>query len=72
VKTQGDSLLTGTVAGTASAQVRQSTLEGSTVNVVSEMVELIRVMRSFEANQKSVQSQDEALQASVTRVGSVG
>jgi flagellar basal-body rod protein FlgF len=40
--------------------------------VVSEMVELIRVMRSFEANQKSVQSQDEALQASVTRVGSVG
>jgi hypothetical protein len=29
-------------------------------------------MRSFESNQKSVNAQDEALQASVTKVGAVG
>ena len=65
-------LLAGTPAGTPTARVRQNHLEGSTVNVVSEMVELIRVMRSFEANQKSVLAHDEALQASLTKVGAVG
>jgi flagellar basal-body rod protein FlgG len=72
IAAEGDSMLTGTPTGTATAQVRQNHLEGSTVNVVSEMVELIRVMRSFEASQKAVQSHDEALQASITRVGAVG
>jgi len=65
-------LLAGTPAGTPAARVRQNHLEGSTVNVVSEMVELIRVMRSFEANQKSVLAHDEALQASLTKVGAAG
>lgn len=69
---EGASLLTGTPTGTPTASVRQNHLEGSTVNVVSEMVDLIRVMRSFEANQKSVQAEDGALQASVNRVGAVG
>lgn len=72
ISAEGGSLLTGTPQGTATARVRQNHLEGSTVNVVSEMVELIRVMRSFEASQKAVQAQDEALQASVTRVGAAG
>jgi flagellar basal-body rod protein FlgG len=72
IATESGSLLTGTPSGTADATVRQDHLESSTVNVVSEMVELIRVMRSFESNQKSVNAQDEALQASVTRVGAVG
>jgi flagellar basal body rod protein FlgG len=35
------------------------------------MVDLIRVMRAFESNQKSVQSHDEALQASIQKVGAV-
>jgi len=65
-------LLAGTPAGNPTARVRQNHLEGSTVNVVSEMVELIRVMRSFEANQKSVLAHDEALQASLTKVGAAG
>ena len=72
VATEGESLLTGTPTGTSNATVRQNHLECSTVNVVSEMVDLIRVMRSFEANQKSVHAHDEALQASVTKVGAVG
>lgn len=72
IATEGNSLYTGTPTGTSNARVRQNHLESSTVNVVSEMVDLIRVMRAFEANQKSVHAHDEALQASVTRVGAVG
>lgn len=72
ITAESESLLTGTPSGTATASVRQDHLESSTVNVVSEMVDLIRVMRSFESNQKAVNAQDEALQASVTRVGAVG
>jgi flagellar basal-body rod protein FlgG len=69
--TEGGNLVTGTVGGTPTARVRQGYLEGSTVNVVSEMVELIRVMRSFESNQKAVQAHDETLQQALTRVGVV-
>ena len=39
--------------------VRQRFLEGSNVNPVTEMVNLIEVNRAYEANQKSIQSQDE-------------
>lgn len=72
VTAEGGSLVDGTPAGAGNARVRQGHLEGSSVNVVTEMVELIRTMRSFEANQKAAQSHDEALQASVSRVGRVG
>jgi flagellar basal-body rod protein FlgF len=72
VAREGVNLLDGTPAGAPAATVRQNHLEGSTVNVVSEMVELIRVMRSFEAGQKSVQAHDEALQGSISKVGAVG
>ncbi len=39
--------------------VRQRFLEGSNVNPVTEMVNLIEVNRAYEANQKTIQSQDE-------------
>ncbi len=69
---QSQNLLNGTPQGAPTAEVRQNHLESSTVNVVSEMVALIRVMRAFESNQKAVQSHDEALQASISKVGAVG
>jgi len=72
IRKEGDSHVNGTPQGGADVQVRQGFLEASTVNVVGEMVELIRVMRSFEANQRAARAHDEALQQSVTRVGSVG
>ena len=68
---EGSSLMKGTPTGAAPAVIRQSFLEGSTVNVVSEMVELIRVMRSFEANQKAVMSHDDTLGQALTKVGVV-
>ncbi len=69
---QGDSLVDGTIQAGETGGVRQGFLEASTVNVVSEMVELIRVMRSFEASQRAVRAHDEALTQSATQVASVG
>lgn len=72
VVSEGGSRLNGTAGPPDGTRVRQGHLEESSVNVVTEMVELIRTMRSFEANQKAVQSHDEALQQSIARVGRMG
>jgi flagellar basal-body rod protein FlgF len=42
-------------------KIRTGFLEGSNVNSVREMVEMIEVNRSYEANQKLIQSQDSLL-----------
>ncbi len=41
-------------------QVRQGFLEASNVNAVRQMVQLIEINRAYEANQKVIQSQDQA------------
>lgn len=41
--------------------IRREHLEGSNVNVVREMVDLITIQRAYEANQKMIQVQDETL-----------
>lgn len=53
----------------ASAKVRQSTLEASNVNVVSEMVNMITIQRAYEAGQKVIQSEDSTLEKAVNEVG---
>lgn len=59
-------------AETASATtVKQGFLEGSNVNLVDEMVSLIKVTRAYEANQRMIQSQDELLAKAVNEVGSL-
>lgn len=52
-------------------RVLQGYLESSNVNAVKEMVELINVVRAYEANQKVIQAHDQMLDAAVNRVGSV-
>lgn len=42
------------------ALVRQGFLEGSNVNAVKQMVQLIEINRAYEANQKVIQAQDQA------------
>ncbi|OHD28099.1 MAG: flagellar basal-body rod protein FlgF [Spirochaetes bacterium GWB1_66_5] len=42
-------------------KVRQGFLEGANVNVVTEMVQMIEVNRSYEANQKVIQTHDALL-----------
>lgn len=70
----GDNLLEST-EGTQTADftgtVQQGFLEQSNVNVVREMVDMITVMRSYEANQKVLQAQDSTLDKAVNEVGSM-
>jgi flagellar basal-body rod protein FlgG len=54
------------------ATVKQGFLESSNVSVVDSMVEMIRFQRNYEANQKSVHSEDETLQKAVSEIGRVG
>ncbi len=49
--------------------IAQGVLEGSNVNIVREMVDMITVMRSYEANQKLLQFQDNTLDKLVNQVG---
>jgi flagellar basal-body rod protein FlgF len=68
----GDNLYAGTVQkGTDPGRVEQGFLEGSNVNSVKEMVDLISTMRSFEAGQKAVQAEDDSLGKAVNEVGRI-
>lgn len=72
LKKVGDNLYEGTNSKTASnVSVKQKALEKSNVNVVNEMVNMMSVMRTFETNQKVIQSIDETLDKVVNQVGSV-
>lgn len=44
-------------------------LEGSNVNIVTTMVEMINVSRAYEANQKMIQTQDSLLGKAVNELG---
>ncbi len=54
-----------------SGTISQGFLEGSNINVVKEMVDMISVMRSYEANQRLLQAQDSTLEKVVNQVGSL-
>ena len=78
VKKEGDSFYRETeYSGAAFVQeverpnVRQGFLEQSNVNPVTEMVNLIEVHRSYDANQRMIQSHDAALGKAVNEVGRV-
>lgn len=72
LKKAGGNLYEGQGAVAAgNVSVKQKSLEKSNVNVVSEMVNMMTVMRSFETNQKVVQSIDETLDKAVNEVGTV-
>jgi flagellar basal-body rod protein FlgG len=55
----------------ASAIVRQGYLEGSNVDATSEMVDMMVVARSYEANQRVLKTQDEMLGKAVNDVGRI-
>jgi flagellar basal-body rod protein FlgF len=54
-----------------SGSVQQGFTELSNVNIVREMVDMITVMRSYEANQKVLQAIDGTLEKAVNQVGAV-
>lgn len=51
--------------------VRQGFLEMSNVNTVDQMIDLAKVTRAYEANQRLIQSHDEILSKAVNQVGSL-
>ncbi|MCG8570516.1 MAG: flagellar hook-basal body protein [Spirochaetes bacterium] len=55
--------------GNQRPKVLQGFLETSNVNVVTEMVQMIEVQRNYEANQKSIQSQDALLNKVINEAG---
>lgn len=66
IKKEGDSLFretefSGPPLPPENVKVLQGFLEKSNVNIVREMVDMIEVQRSYEANQKSILAHDQAL-----------
>ncbi len=72
LKKVGDNLFEGaSPIDNAAGSVIQNALEKSNVNVASEMVNMMTIMRNFESNQKVLQAMDETLGKAVNEVGTV-
>lgn len=56
----GNSLWDGKAEQVAEPRIQSGMLEGSNVNAIQSMVEMILLMRSYESSQKAVKTQDEA------------
>lgn len=52
-----------------SAKLKSGFLEGSNVNVVSEMVDMITALRAYEANQRVITAQNETIGRAINDVG---
>ncbi|HHV38133.1 MAG TPA: flagellar hook-basal body protein [Tepidimicrobium sp.] len=52
-------------------EVLQGYLEGSNVNAINEMVEMITLLRDFEAGQKAIRVQDEMLEKSANEIARI-
>lgn len=53
------------------SRIRQKSLERSNVDMIDTITEMISIMRSYESNQKVIQSMDETLGKTVNEVGKV-
>lgn len=53
-------------------RVMQGRIEQSNVEAVREMVEMISVLRAYEANQRMIQQQDGTLEKAVNEIGRLG
>lgn len=63
--------LDGAIETETGARIRQGFTEQSNVNVVTEMVDLINITRTYEANQKVIQSIDKSLDLAANSVGKI-
>lgn len=69
---QGDNLYMTNAQGIPSAaEVIQGALEGSNVNTISEMVDLITTSRAYEASQKVITTHDELLGKAVNEIAAI-
>ncbi|HET6175191.1 MAG TPA: flagellar hook-basal body protein [Gaiellales bacterium] len=64
---QGDTLFAGTAGRRpGGTQVVQGSLEGSGINPITAMVDMLTSLRTFEAGQKAIQTIDETLQKGIS------
>jgi flagellar basal-body rod protein FlgG len=70
-KREGDNLFTGTAGGQGAGKVRGGALEGSAVNPITTMVDMIGSLRAFEAGQRVITTIDSTLQKAATQVGAL-
>lgn len=68
---QGDNLFTGTPGGGATGTVRGGALEGSAVDPVHTMVEMLGSLRAFEAGQRVITTIDSTLGKAANQVGGI-
>ncbi len=66
---EGDNLFTGTPGGAATGTARGGALEGSAVDPVHTMVEMLGSLRAFEAGQRVITTIDSTLQKAANQVG---
>ena len=59
------------VQASVGAQVRQGAIENSNVDLSGQLVNMMSVMKAYEANQKLIQTQDEMLAKAVNEVGKI-
>lgn len=73
LKREGQSLYSASqpVQVSTGAQVLQGSLEASNVDLSGQMVQMMTVMKAYEANQKVIQAQDEMLGKAVNEVGKI-
>lgn len=55
----------------SSPQIKQGFLEGSNVNIIGEMVQMMDIQRAYESNEKVLQAEDQMLQKAINEVGKV-
>ncbi|GAW92943.1 flagellar hook-basal body protein [Calderihabitans maritimus] len=52
-------------------QLRQGYLEKANLNLITEMIDMIQALRTYETNQKMIQAHDEALGKAVNEIGTL-
>jgi flagellar basal-body rod protein FlgG len=70
-KRRGDNLFTGTARGAAAGTVRSGALEGSAVDPITTMVDMLGSLRAFEAGQRVITTIDSTLAKATNQVGTI-
>lgn len=68
---EGDNRFTGTARGAGPGTVRAGALEGSAVDPVTTMVEMLGSLRAFEASQRVITTIDSTLAKAANQVGGI-
>ncbi|HXW68217.1 MAG TPA: flagellar hook basal-body protein [Dissulfurispiraceae bacterium] len=71
VQHMGNSLFSGTEAGTSGGQILEGAIEMSNVNPIKEMVGIISALREFEVAQKVITNFDTLAEKTVTEIAKV-